>query len=229
MSAIKERPILFSAPMVRAILEGQKTVARRAVKPQPEVREVDMIGPMLTFKNKRGGHWLYPNAKAQIIADCPYGQPGDRLWVREAWVADAQVNAVAPRDLSQGEPILYPADGAARQTGCTMIAPGKVRPSIHMPRWAYRLLLEITAVRVERLRDSADLVLLDELGDMLEDCDSTAGKEFSRIEHLQSAGAPLRMIPEMYGFKAWWDKTNGQGSFDASPWVWVVEFRRVQP
>ncbi|ERO65524.1 hypothetical protein [Pseudomonas piscis] len=211
MPEIKERPILFSAPMVRAILEGRKKVTRRAVTPQPEVREVDMIGPMLTFKNKRGGHWLYPNAKAQIIADCPYGQPGDRLWVREAWVADAQVNAVAPRDLSQGEPIRYPADGSARQTGCAMITPGKSRPSIHMPRWACRILLEITEVRVERLQEITPSQCIAEGAWRIED------KALGRGHEAVAA------------FQGLWTSINGDESWSANPWVWVVEFRRVQP
>lgn len=218
MSAIKERPILFSAPMVRAILDGRKTVTRRPLKMPHGFWETSPKGELVP-----------------IPANCPYGKQGERLWVRETWYCDnfevqkgPYLKPVDMHDLDQsredGE-LVYAADGLApyEQEQPTW------KPSIHMPRWACRILLEITDVRVERLRDSADLVLLDELGDMLEDCDSTAGKEFSRIEHLQSAGAPLRMIPEMYGFKAWWDKTNGQGSFDANPWVLVVEFRRVQP
>ena len=224
---MKERPILFNGPMVRGVLSGQKTVTRRVMKKQP-------CRPPKLVENGGANFWANPLyiqgawMGSQSHA-CPYGQPGDRLWVREAWAADAQIDAVSPRDLSRGEPIMYPADRAVRQTGCSMIAPGKTRPSIHLPRWASRILLEITDVRVERLRDTADLALLDELGDMLDDCDSVAGKEFSRIEHLQSAGAPLSMLLEMYGFKAYWDQANGAGSFDTNPWVWVVEFKRVTP
>ncbi|WP_238350021.1 hypothetical protein [Pseudomonas sp. SWRI111] len=156
----KERPILFSAPMVRAILDGRKTVTRRPVKVQPEVRMVDMIGPILTFKNKRGGHWLYPNAKQQIIADCPYGQPRDRLWVRETWYCDHNEVMcgpyLKPDDLDVSEArddgtLVYAADG---------LTPYKTdqpvwKPSLHMPRWACRIALEITAVCVERLQDTS--------------------------------------------------------------------------
>ena len=216
MTNIKERPILFSAPMVRAILDGRKTVTRRQVKHQPEVRMVDMIGPMLTFRNKRGGHWLYPNAKAQIIADCPYGQPGDRLWVREAWAADAQVDAIAPRDLSQGEPIFYPADGAVRQTGCSMIAQGRGRPSIHMPRWASRILLEITDVRVERLQDITYEQAAAEgvhRGPLREWCASDEGGACHKYP-----------VP---AFRDLWQSVGGD--WEANPWVWVVEFKRGTP
>lgn len=144
---MKERPILFTGPMVRAILEGRKTVTRRVVTPQPDFLG-SMVDPNTPFKTLDAG------LHARIT--CPYGQPGDRLWVREAWAADAQVDAIAPSDLSQGEPIWYPADLSVRQTGCSMISKGRVRPSIHMPRWACRILLEITAVRVERLQDISD-------------------------------------------------------------------------
>ena len=116
---MKERPILFSGPMVRAILSGQKTVTRRAMKHQP-CRQPVMV------PNGGANFWSNPlYIEGAMMGSqnhgCPYGQPGDRLWVREAWLADAQLDSIAPRDLSQGEPILYPADGNVRQTGCAMV------------------------------------------------------------------------------------------------------------
>ena len=164
MTAIKERPILFSAPMVRAILDGRKTVTRRPVKGgQLPIEDVSVAAGVrhrwsaIAQRDPRYGFCVFGATEAECakeleeFAPCPYGRRGERLWVREAWAADAQVDAVAPRDLSQGEPIWYPADGAVRQTGCAMLTTGKGRPSIHMPRWASRILLEITDVRVERV------------------------------------------------------------------------------
>lgn len=160
MTQARERPILFSAPMVRAILSGQKTVTRRALKTQPRI---DASGNFCV-DGANYGQDIYgkPLTKHFVSSNCPHGKPGDRLWVREAWQADAQVNAIAPRELSHGEPIQYPADGSSRQTGCSMITPGKTRPSIHMPRWVSRILLEITAVRVERLQAASEEQALDE-------------------------------------------------------------------
>ena len=147
MAAIKERPILFSAPMVRAILEGRKKVTRRPVKGfQIPLEDTSVAAGerhrwmAIAQRDPRYGFGVLGATEAECakeleeFAPCPYGRRGERLWVREAWAADAQVDAVAPRDLSQGEPIRYPADGAVRQTGCSMITPGKGRPSIHMPR-----------------------------------------------------------------------------------------------
>ncbi|MEE4683594.1 hypothetical protein V2K59_01950 [Pseudomonas alliivorans] len=204
MTQAKERPILFSAPMVRVILSGQKTVTRRAVKVQPRI---DASGNFCVG-GANYGQDIYgkPVTKHFVRSDCPYGQPGDRLWVREAWQADAQVDSVAPRDLSQGEPILYPADGASRQTGCSMITPGKTRPSIHMPRWVSRILLEITDVRVERLNDiSQEQAALEGV-----DCDMSA---WTFRDHFQKL----------------WESINGVESWNANPWVWAVEFKRVTP
>jgi hypothetical protein len=79
-------------------------------------------------------------------------QPGDRLYVREAWRADGQVDAIKPRELSQGEPIFYELDGGIRATGCVMIETGRLRPGMHMPRWASRLTLIAEAVRIEPLQ-----------------------------------------------------------------------------
>ncbi|MBX4136342.1 hypothetical protein K1567_10460 [Pseudomonas sp. S5F11] len=216
MPEIKERPILFSAPMVRAILEGRKTVTRRAVKPQPEVRMVDMIGPMLTFKNKRGGHWLYPNAKAQIIADCPYGKPGDRLWVRETWYCDhfevMRGPYLKPDDLDIREALedgtlVYAADGLTpyEQEQPTW------KPSIHMPRWACRILLEITDVRVERLQDIS--------------ADQCRREGYPADRQAETGGSDM---DAWLWFRDLWQQINGPESFGDQR-VWVVEFKRVTP
>ena len=197
MNAIKERGILFSAPMVRALLDGRKTVTRRAVK-----------GMALD--------WL-ADFEPSYVADpengmCPYGKPGERLWVREAWAADAQLNAVAPRDLSRGEPILYPADGFTRTSGCSMISQGRGRPSIHMPRWVSRILLEITDVRVERLQDISE-----------------EQSEAEGVGFLRAAPDFDETLTAKQLYEILWDHINGAGAWDGNPWVWVVEFKQVMP
>ncbi|HBO3486396.1 TPA: hypothetical protein L4S39_000436 [Pseudomonas aeruginosa] len=205
----RERPILFNDQMVRAILEGRKTVTRRAVK-DTGFYAVDAA---------IHGNEVALREREALSTRCPFGQPGDRLWVREAWAADAQVDAIAPRDLSQGEPIWYPADFSVRQTGCSMISRGRGRPSIHMPRWASRILLEITAVRVERLQDISEEQALAE-GVRGEPCD-----------HARQACADIGCWGDTakgaFGFL--WESLNGEGSWAANPWVWVVEFKRVTP
>ncbi|EPF1451212.1 hypothetical protein LZM27_23360 [Pseudomonas aeruginosa] len=206
----RERPILFNEQMVRAILEGRKTVTRRVMKPQPDFLG-SMVDPNTPFKTLDAG------LHARIT--CPYGEPGDRLWVREAWAADAQVDAIAPRDLSQGEPIWYPADFSVRQTGCSMISKGRGRPSIHMPRWASRILLEITAVRVERLQDISEEQALAE-GVRGEPCDHAR-------QACSDIGCWGDTAKGAFGFL--WEQLNGAGAWQANPWVWVVEFKRVTP
>ncbi|MFS2159223.1 hypothetical protein ACCD10_17965 [Pseudomonas sp. Pseusp122] len=201
----KERPILFSAPMVRAILEGRKTVTRRKVKKQAAL-DCLAAGFEPAFLALPGNADL-----------CPYGQPGDRLWVRETWAADAQLNAIAPRELSQGEPILFPADGALREVGCSMISPGRSRPSIHMPRWASRILLEITEVRVERLQDITH-----------EDAAAEGVHRDSacRMWTATDEGGTCHRYPTP-AFKDLWTGINGLASWNTNPWVWVVEFKQV--
>ncbi|EMM8839770.1 hypothetical protein RZM86_002949 [Pseudomonas aeruginosa] len=222
----KERPILFSGPMVRAIIEGRKTVTRRVMKYQPhEDASVTVGNYNVTVVDRHGEQQPGPEAFGAWWSDgergciCPHGQPGDRLWVREAWAADAQVDAIAPRDLSQGEPIWYPADLSVRQTGCSMISKGRGRPSIHMPRWASRILLEITAVRVERLQDIS------------EEQAQAEGVKGEQCDHARQACADIGCWGDTakgaFGFL--WESLNGEGSWAANPWVWVVEFKRVTP
>ncbi|MBH3395847.1 hypothetical protein [Pseudomonas monteilii] len=216
MSQAKERPILFSGHMVRAILNGQKTVTRREIKPsmrsadssfELHQQEDESWRPMHTFDES----CMDAKGTEHPIV-CPYGQPGDRLWVREAWLADAQLDSIAPRDLSQGEPILYPADGSVRQTGCAMVSQGRGRPSIHMPRWASRILLEITAVRVELLQD------------ITEEQAKSEGVNF--LQHVPDADETLTASQL---FECLWSSINGDESWNGNPWVWVVEFKRIKP
>lgn len=224
MSEMKEHPILFNGPMVRATLEGRKTVTRRVIT--PSMRSADS---QFELHQREDGSWQPMHTFDESSMDdlgtehpiaCPYGKPGDRLWVRETWAADAQVDAVAPRDLSQGEPIHYPADGAVRQTGCAMITPGKGRPSIHMPRWACRILLEITDVRVERLQDISEDQAKAE-GVRLYTDHAELG-DWWHVEGIETYSADPRK-----SFELLWQSTGGE--WNANPWVWVVEFQRVQP
>jgi len=227
MSQIKERPILFSAPMVRAILDGRKTVTRRPVKGWQVPTEDTTVAAgerhrwmAIAQRAPRYGFGVFGATEAECakeleeFAPCPYGRRGERLWVREAWQADAQVDSIAPRELSNGEPIRYPADWDFRQTGCAMIRPGKIRPSIHMPRWASRILLEITDVRVERLQD---ISRADIRAEGLECPPELASDDVS----------PNYRDWYPAAWKELWNSTGGD--WDANPWVWVVEFKRVQP
>lgn len=226
---MKERPILFTGPMVRAILEGRKTVTRRVMKPQPDFLG-SMVDPNTPFKTLDAG------LHARIT--CPYGEPGDRLWVRETWHVGKPHDKTAPADIlapllaeGRGITVLYTAGGwqsvgpAGREEP---IYPddqplpdwaGKGRPSIHMPRWACRILLEITAVRVERLQDISEEQALAE-GVRGEPCD-----------HARQACADIGCWGDTakgaFGFL--WESLNGEGSWAANPWVWVVEFKRVTP
>ncbi|TFW40119.1 hypothetical protein E4195_01260 [Pseudomonas putida] len=222
MSQAKERPILFSGPMVRAILEGRKTVTRRPVKGGqiPRLEYPDSAEPWVAVGQHHPRYGFIVHGKTEQecavkvgeLGACPFGEPGDRLWVREAWAADAQLDGIAPRDLSQGEPIMYPADGSVRQTGCAMISQGRGRPSIHMPRWASRILLEITAVRVERLQDISE--------------DQAEAEGVGFLRHVPDADETLTAAQL---FECLWSSINGDESWTSNPWVWVVEFKAIDP
>ncbi|RQO58006.1 hypothetical protein DBR47_14535 [Paucibacter sp. KBW04] len=190
---MKERPILFNGAMVRAVLAGTKTQTRRI------------------FKAKNGGVW--PNERdlpgmRQILRNCSYGQPGDRLWVRETFAEGihqmADVNHWA-----------YAADRFGEQQRLGDLW----KPSIHMPRAASRLTLEVTGVRVERLQDISEADAQAEGAMPLDPCD-----------HARRSCAEIGCSgPQDYrgGFKALWESINGPGSWEANPWLWVVEFKKT--
>lgn len=191
---MKERGMIFNGEMVRAILDGRKTQTRRTVKPQPDEDGLAKV---------TNGPWVDTSERNYR---CPFGAAGDRIWVRETWARynidqnshDIAYRATTPED--------WPEDG-------------RWRPSIHMPRWASRILLEITNVRVERL--------------------NAISEEDARAEGIIDGGCLNCGEPEPCGcanpepdatdaFAYLWQSIYGQENWNANPWVWVISFKRVE-
>lgn len=149
---MKARPILFSGPMIRALLEGRKTQTRRIVKPQPFARvEQYDDGAWYQWHDEGLEPCGAPTREVEKPMPCPYGKPGDLLWVRESFRLRADQNHKRPSDDWWKSGAWYAADGPnSLPSGCAGGA-GKLRPSIHMPRWASRLTLEIVETGVEQL------------------------------------------------------------------------------
>ncbi|HCI6133723.1 TPA: hypothetical protein NPN75_000114 [Klebsiella variicola subsp. variicola] len=224
---MKERGMIFNADMVRAILDGRKTQTRRIMKPQPE-------------PCPRGGHWwpsnvfktmLHVEDEMQngkggwggLVGDaCPFGDVGDRIWVREAFRVHSRATDVATLVYKASE-----RNSWTEQTHRVPVAvcnksatPEKWTPSLHMPRWASRILLEITNVRVERLN-------------AISEKDATA-------EGVQPAGSLLPDYPGTFltpkgdfatakvAFQRLWESIYGEESWKANSWVWVISFKRVE-
>lgn len=203
---MKERPIIFSGPMVRAILAGRKTQTRRIVKPQPN------------SMGASGWHWNgwrwqdHPGTTLRgPDEECPYGQPGDRLWVREthAIYGDREQHVIHYRATHQSEGSGW-------------------KPSIHMPRWASRITLEIASVRAERLQEISE-----------EDAKSEGARRFDELPSVHPFGQDARwsmgspsstdqcLTNARFAFANLWESVNGPSSWDANPWVWVIEFNRA--
>jgi hypothetical protein len=208
---MKERPILFSAPMVRAILEGRKTQTRRLVKIDidPKVGRFSEADP--------SGFWGFPPEHLEPwptqCIHCPHGIKGDRLWVRETW-------QFCDYDGPGGEPatcFVYRADGETEDKRRGWI------PSTQMPRWASRITLEITGVRVERLQDISN-------DDCVAEGITAIGKGvrladgiYAQAGRYENKASTVRQL-----FSELWTEINGPGSWLFNPWVWVLEFRRVE-
>lgn len=242
----KERPILFSAPMVRALLDGSKTQTRRICKhagataPAPQ----SVIGGVANYS-------------AGMSALCPYGQPGHRIWVRETFLAygrwETRFSAKKARDewhfvdmtLECDRRYQYAADNPdvplAKGRGGAMPS-WYTRPAIFMPRWASRILLEIVSVRVERLQD------ISESDADAEGCERLDSERYEQDRNLCDRCGGTRLHRELgpnggvvedadcrecdtYAkrYKHLWESINGAGSWAANPWVWCIEFSRVAP
>lgn len=191
-----DRPILFATPMVRALLAGTKTQTRRVLKPQP------------------GNDGKYDDLKSCYRA--LRIEPGDRLWCREAWRSHFHYDDLAPSEMGGEEPIQYEADGAHQTWGYPAISKiGRLRASMYMPRWASRLTLLVTDVRVQRLQD------ISEEDARAEGCPFTHdGRQYAppppEVDSWQGYGRA--------SFSLLWSEINGPGSWDANPWVVAYTF-----
>ena len=223
---MRERPILFSAPMVRALLAGTKTQTRRIVKPagwNPESNEYAGLTAIKAHGDPRIGlqaYFWHPESATSHGVRCPYGQPGDRLWVKETTLKVEDHGWIGPV-YAESEQGRFALDwGYGEPDDPDHIPPHaiKCRPSLFMKRAMSRITLEVTGVRVERLHDISDADAQAEGVDMQP---RLAG-------YTKDAGCKWEPANPVEVFCNLWGSINGPGSWDANPWVWVVEFRRTQ-
>ncbi|KME79952.1 hypothetical protein SM12_02591 [Klebsiella pneumoniae] len=221
-----ERGMIFNADMVRAILDGRKTQTRREVKLNLDIASLATTydwATSLAANHYQGLTEEQIQQKAESLRGvihpvilgngqmvsiiCPHGKPGDRIWVREAFRVHSRATDVATLVYKASE-----RNSWTEQTHRVPVAvcnkpatPEKWTPSLHMPRWASRILLEITGVRVERLRSMS--------------------QDDARAEGVIAASGPMEAG---LAFRELWDSIYGEESWKANPWVWVIEFKRVE-
>lgn len=234
---MSERPTLFSSDMVKALLAGKKTQTRRVLRPRLQEAIAFMdgdteVGCIISWSEDgyAGDGWYvhsaeYPEEGAEYLGQCPYGLPGNLLWVRESWAEVPWVDTEG----KEGSRVLFRAD----EPGRNVFDPergDRWRPSIHMPRWASRIALRVTDVRVERLRDITEA-----------DAIAEGARRFDSLPSEHPYGQDARWSMEeptstdqclgsaRFAFANYWNKLNekrGHG-WDSNPWVWVVTFEVV--
>lgn len=222
-SAVKERPILFSGPMVRAILAGDKLQTRRVVKNSDDVQgwaELELFPPIYR------GWWSSDDETAHASYDinCPYGNVGDVLWVRETI---KRAGAGACWFAADDQPVY----GTDELTGVRMLAHYKYKraklPSIHMPKDWCRLFLRIAGIRIERLQQISGSDAAAE-GIERDAFDQTIGfKDYLTDDWHVAWGETSIDQAAIQSFRSLWESINGEGSWDANPWVWVIEFEKI--
>lgn len=238
--AIKERPILFSCAMVRAILDGRKTQTRRVMKPQPprddedgdyeygntppkcEWYEATIVGK---DGEERPGPTIFGAYYDEWGIKCPFGGPGDRLWVRETWSPDHAAFFPNYQDIYRADSHVDVENGLAYSPEAKSHFLFRWRPSIHMPRRACRIILEITSVRVERVQQISEA---DAMAEGIIKLPATG--RFVIAKGGQYFDNTWRTARE--AFQVLWDSINaakrGFGWKD-SPWVWVIGYKRLEP
>lgn len=217
-----ERGMIFNAEMVRAILDGRKTQTRRIVKLQPDEDGLAKV---------TNGPWVDTSERNYR---CPFGDVGDRIWGREAYRFPASLDDVSPTGVGEmamatgyrkpWAPTFYEFTGTFSdgwtgfETPPKVSGAGKLRPSIHMLRWTSRITLEITDVRVERLNSIHDV---DAMREGIQNLTTCSHADFG-IPGVVNAQHPVR------AFQLLWESIYGAESWKANPWVWVVEFKRIE-
>lgn len=215
-----ERPILFQGAMVRALLAGTKTQTRRVVKWRGLEPGLNLQFSGLSVERSGSNFVLSSPTRTSheyrsVPQPCPYGMPGDRLWVREnGWERPERTPRMMREGADTWEPYYFDADNLSEQEVEDLKGWGfKRRPSIHMPRACSRILLEVTEVRVQRLREINLYDCYEEgiprptgpgLGSVVTETDNARG-----------------------AYRRLWNSINGEGSWDANPWVWAVSFKRI--
>lgn len=230
---MKERPILFSAPMVRAILSGAKTQTRRiAARPgRPTAGAFWDHGAWTPIVDRGGLVWTSDEHRSVMPWPCPYGYHGDRLWVRETHAAGPAPDGrafVAYRATCDDDELDYlHSDGAIER-----LRINRWTPAIHMPRWAARILLDVTEVRVERLQAITEE---DARAEGVTPCDRCGGAGIDPVrvghdpEWCAECGGAAGGVRHRDAFADLWDEINGErASWDSNPWVWVVTFKRAE-
>lgn len=250
---MKERPILFNGEMVRAILDGRKTQTRRVIKPftkgleqnHPADGEVKWGRDLEPFQNEemdgpsnydQWWRWREWSEDWNAIGQCPYGVPGDRLWVREAWChkwdndgpiynEDGDYDTTCVWYRADGVDVMKMDEDCSQAFNKDGTPSSPWLPSIHMPRWASRILLEITDVRVQRLQDI-------EREEVYAEGVHGPGLVPAEVFMLLTQQPTIESAEAKFlvdSFVDLWDSINAKRGFgwDVNPWVWVVEFRRV--
>lgn len=222
---MKERGMIFNAEMVRALLDGRKTQTRRPVKFPVHDKN---LGCELS------GNELSGELSAGNYLNSAFGKPGDRIWVREAYRFPASLDDVSPTGVGEmavatgyrkpWAPTFYEFTGTFSdgwkgfETPPKVSDAGKLRPSIHMPRWASRILLEITDVRVERLNSIHDV---DAMREGIQNLTTCSHADFG-IPGVVNAQHPVR------AFQLLWESIYGDESWNSNPWVWAIKFKRIE-
>ncbi|CAI0724385.1 Uncharacterised protein [Serratia proteamaculans] len=228
---MKERPVIFNGEMVRAILSGRKTQTRRVMKVQPEYPELGLRSIVESTNSDDIGKYFWSQSDAcganksrSKAFPCPFGQVGDRLWVRETFMDLTGTGIEATTGKFEG--FAYRADTPAGSYGDEIRKEYGLKwtPSLHMPRAACRILLEITAVRVERLND------ISEEDAKVEGVVSAiwfAAKGVPEDEWVSLGKRGAIESSHINQFATLWESIYGVESWNANPWVWVIEFKRV--